>query len=223
MKNLLNLYTDELRDKPIPYGFPWLVGAVAAMALLLLAQGGYTQHRLAGMDADHRALQERQQGLKASIAALEAKIATQDQLDAIERESATLHQDIQGRERVLAELKAQIERPAEGFSRSLHGLASASGQGVWLTDIHLTTAGSGEPLAEVRLTGRLHQGERLPHYLDALARAEALRGLRFNSMQALRADPATGPGTQNTPAKDDAIIFMLSTRADDLLQEGKPQ
>lgn len=223
MKNLLNLYTDELRERPIPYGFSWLVGAVASMALLMLAQGAYTQHRLAGMDADNRALQERQQLLNTSIATLEAKIATQDQLDMIERESAALHQDIQGRERVLAELMALVERSAEGFSRSLHGLASASGQGVWLTDIHLAAAGSGQPLAEVRLTGRMHQGDRLPHYIDALARAEALRGLRFNSMQALRADPATGPDAQRAPAKDNAIIFMISTRADDLLQEGKPQ
>lgn len=219
MKNLLNLYTDELREKPIPYGFPWLVGAVASMIVLLLGQGAYTQHRLNGVDAENRNLQARQQALQVSISALEARIASQDQMEAIERESASLHQDIQGRERVLSELMSLVERPAEGFSRSLHGLASASGQGIWLTDIHLATSGTGRALSEVRLTGRMHRGDQLPRYIDALACAEALRGLRFNSMQALRADPATAPDAQRASAKDDAITFMISTRADDLLSK----
>jgi Tfp pilus assembly protein PilN len=223
MKNLLNLYTEELREKPIPYGFPWLVAALVSVALLMLAYGAYTHQKLAAMAEENRILQGRQQALNESIAALEAKIATEEQRAAIEREIGALHHEIQGRERVLAELVGQIERPTEGFSPILRGLASASGHGVWLQNIHLVASATAQPLAEVRLIGRMHQGDRLPHYLDALAQAEPLRGLRFNSLQAFRAEGRRATNGSNAQAGDETITFMLSTRVDDQLQEGEPR
>lgn len=222
MKTLLNLYTEELREKPIPYGFPWLLTALALVSLGMLAYGVFTEYRLTAMSAEHQALQERQQALKDSIAALEAKLASKEVFERIEQETAALTQDIQARERMLSELNGLLERSGEGFSHTLRGLAAASGQGVWLTDIHLVSGSAQQRLAEVRLIGRLHQGQHLPAYLDALARSEALRGLRFDSVQVQRGEQpsqaARTPAQQEAVATAETLTFMLSTRPDDSLQ-----
>ena len=219
MKNLLNLYTEELRERPVPYGFNLLLGAALAVAVLMLLLGLATQHRLGGLDTEHQAQQVRQQALNSSIAALESQQAKQDQLESMRREMALLQQDIQGRERALIELKGYIQRPAEGFSRVLHGLAEASGHGVWLTHIHLAAAPAEPGLADVRLIGKMRQAEQLPHYLDALAATEALSGQGFNSMQARRPEASAGGG-QVAVVEDDVITFMISSRADDETLQG---
>ena len=218
MKNLLNLYTEELRERPIPYGFNLLLGAALAVVVLMLLLGLATQHRLSGLDVEHRSQQARQQALNSTIAALEAQQAKQDQLESMRHEMALLQQDIHGRERALIELKGYIQQPAEGFSRVLHGLAEASGHGVWLTHIHLATASAEPGLADVRLIGKMRQAEQLPQYLDALAATEALAGQGFNSMQARR--PEAGSSGGQAAAEGDVITFMISSRADDETLQG---
>ncbi|MFZ5466920.1 MAG: hypothetical protein ACOZAI_06620 [Pseudomonadota bacterium] len=243
MKYLLNLYTDELRERPLPYGLPLLVATLLATAGLLLGYGLWTQHRLNGMEENQRQLQAKQETLKVSIASLEGQLVKQDQLDAVERGLARLRQGNAQREMLLAEMQGQVEHPFGGFSRPLHGLAAAHGQGVWLTRIQLTAElarrdlegrtpqGLRPGMAEgserrdqqrrqderplsmgVRLSGRMHQGQQLPRYMDALAEADAFRGLRFNSMQALRLD-----------GDDKTIAFLISTRADDPLEQEEGQ
>ncbi|MEW5972918.1 MAG: hypothetical protein AB1713_04065 [Pseudomonadota bacterium] len=214
MKNLLNLYTDELRERPLPYGLPWLVAAVLATAGLMLGYGLWTQQRLAGMEEEQQRLQVRQQALNGSIAALEGQLVKQDRLEAMEQEMARLQQANAQRELLLAELQWQMKHPTEGFSRQLRGLAAAHGHGVWLTGIQLTPLSVKQegrsPSMEVRLFGRMHQGQQLPRYMDALAETEAFRGLRFKSIQALRPD-----------GEDDTIAFLISTRVDDPLEQEK--
>ncbi|MGC8854355.1 MAG: hypothetical protein ACP5OY_05515 [Halothiobacillaceae bacterium] len=212
MKLLLNLYTDELRERPIPYGFSWLVMALLGTAALMLAYGEWTQQRLLALEGEHRQLQERQQSLDASIKALEAQVTKPEQ-QSLELELAQLHRATAQREALLAELEGQIKQPSKGFSQQLRGLSMAHGQGVWLTRIELTSIpgpadfkphDAPSPSMEVRLSGRMHQGEQLPRYMDALAATEAFRGLRFNSMQAMRIED-----------DDTTLAFLLSTRAND--------
>lgn len=229
MKNLLNLYTEELRDKPLPYGFSWLAGSIAAVTVLLVVQAVYIHSRLAVLEAEHQTLDERKHFLNSSIKFLEEKIATEDQRQRFEQEMASLLADIHGRERVLAEMNALLDHPMKGFSSYLQALAAASGHGVWLTNIHLQSASTGQDLDDIRLIGRMHQGDKLPRYIDALSRTEALQGLRFNSVHALRVAPESGgnvgshnPMAQGRIVLDEPIIFLLSTRPNDALGEVKP-
>ncbi|MDM7322533.1 MAG: hypothetical protein P3W87_004450 [Gammaproteobacteria bacterium] len=211
MKNLLNLYTDELRERPVPYGFPWLLAALLATSALMLGYGLWTQQRLAGMEEEQQQLNERQQALNSSIVALEGQLVKDDQLQVLERDIARLQQANTQRETLLMKLQQQIQQPVKGFSPQLRGLSAAHGQGVWLTHIQLTflPEKQGDPSSlpmNVRLSGRMHQGQQLPRYMDALAEVEAFRGLRFNSMQVLR-----------RTSEDKTIAFLISTRMDDQL------
>lgn len=214
MKNLLNLYTEELRERPVPYGFPWLVSALVVTLGLMMIYGLWTEQRLAGLSTEQHQLSARQEALQSSIAALEGQLVNKDRLEAMEREMAHLREANAQREILLAELQWQVKHPTEGFSRQLRGLAAAHGQGVWLTRIQLTNVAGGQdaspPSTEVRLFGRMHQGQQLPRYMDALAEVEAFRGLHFNSMQVLRLE-----------GDDKTIAFLISTRADDQLEAGK--
>ncbi|MEW6765920.1 MAG: hypothetical protein AB1344_09065 [Pseudomonadota bacterium] len=212
MKSLLNLYTEELRERPVPYGFYTLLGAMLLTLVVMVVLGLLDQHRLSKLEQQHQFLQSREMMLNQSVKALEAQMTGEEQLAAMEREAARLLQEIDARERGLAELKGMIEQRSAGFSPMLHGLAEASGQGVWLTRIQLDKVGAPTSEPAVRLDGRLREGERLPAYLDALARSDALRGLNFNSMQVQRPE-----GSQ---ADHDAIRFLLSTRMGDALEEG---
>ncbi|MEW6445653.1 MAG: hypothetical protein ACOZAQ_00580 [Pseudomonadota bacterium] len=215
MKNLLNLYVEELRERPVSYGFPMLLGAMLAVALSMLALGALTQQRVQTLTQQQQSQQARVQVLMQSLAALESQMAGQEQRQALERDMARVARDIAARERALVELKGMVDQPSPGFSGILRGLSYASGHGVWLTRIHLDKDDPRAVLPEMRLEGQLQHGERLPIYIDALARADALRGLNFNSMQAQRA----GEGA-NSPS----IRFVLGTRSDDALEplEARP-
>jgi len=210
LKNLINLYTDELRERPVPYGFRWLVAALLVTAGLLLVYGLWTQQRLDKMLDEQQRLQARQQTLNASIAALEGQIVKKDRLEAMERELARLRLANTQREMLITELQGRVQQPAQGFARSLRGLASAHAHGVWLTHIQLIYALEKDgktPSMDIRLTGRMQQGQQLPRYMDALAEVDVFQGLRFNSMQAARLDE-----------NGRTIAFLISTRPNDQLE-----
>lgn len=220
MKNLLNLYTEELRERPVPYGFPFLIGAFLATIAVTLGLGLWTEHKLSAMEAEQQRLAEQQQALNGSIASLEAQRPKQERIEAMERENARLTQAIAQRERLLAVLGGYVGQPVIGFSTALRGLAAAHGQGVWLTHIHLARPMSGwgekarvDASIEVALSGRMHKGQQLASYLDALAATEVFGELHFNSMQAQLEEKGKENATGSAPVagENKIISFTLST------------
>lgn len=218
MKNLLNLYTEELRERPIPYGFSVLISAFLAAIALVLVLGAWTEQRLTGMEDEQRHLVEEQQALNQSIAALEAQRPKKEHIEAIERENARLTEAIAQRERLLKMLGGYVVQPSLGFSSALRGLSAAHRQGMWLTHIHLARPimaledkGKASVPIEVVLRGRMYKGQQLAGYLDALAATEVFGGLHFNTMQAQldeKEKKDTG-GVYSLEGK--SISFVLST------------
>ncbi len=221
MKTQIDLYTEELRERPIPYNFSMLLAVLLVTALLMLGYGLWNEQRLTALERQAKGLEAQQKALQTTITALEAELAKQDKRQALEQELARLRQANAQRERLLDVLEGHMQRPRQGFSPILRALSAAHGQGVWLTRIQLAfvtqgeglaTAGDDVPPLEVRLIGRMQRGEELPRYMDALARTQAFQGLRFRSMQAMRLEE-----------EGELIAFLISTRADDQLdREERP-
>lgn len=217
MKKFINLYTDDLREKPVPYGFSMLVTVLLISIASMLAYGFWNQQQLAKKEKDLRQIQAREQALQETVTSLEGQLVKKDQIEAMEQALNLLRQGNAQRERLLIELRGKMNDPFRGFSPSLHALSSAYGQGVWLTRIQLIHPSITQALGqketatplEVRLSGRMHQGKYLPRYMDALAMTEGFSGLHFNSIHLLRSE-------------DEKIItFLISTRAEDVMEQGE--
>lgn len=184
------------------------VWSLGIAGVLVLALGAYFQvlrsetNRLsdAAKVKDEQLAQIRQK-----VQELQAQRARQSDAAALEAEIAAMRPRAEALGQLVKHVRAGNPGSLEGFARYLQALAGLSSDGLWVTSLNVTKAGSA-----ISISGRALNNDAVMRYASRLNDAFTGFGVRFNSLE-LTPEAVTMPGAPaGSPPALTTIAFKLS-------------
>lgn len=187
MSQRINLYRDDLRPFEARGELRRLLAVLAAVLVLLLVWGGWTQWRAAEALAARDALHAEQADLQSRSEAASQALARRLPDPELTRALVEAQQAVDGRRWIEARLR-EAGTSVVPFDGVLAGLGRQRPEPLWLTRIHLADAG-----ARLGLGGHTLDAEAVPAFLQALSTEPALAGRRFSRFEMGRGEQAGAP------------------------------
>ncbi len=175
MKQRINLYRDELKGERIALPAQSLAYAVLGLIVVLGGVQALVQWRAQAHIEATQASQARLKTQNAEVERLSAVLAARKKDSVLEQRQARLERELSLRSRVLGVVSGQRYGNVQGFSAHLAGLGRQHREGLWLTEIELSTEQG------VRLRGHTLDERLLPAYLKALSHEPAYAGSEFST------------------------------------------
>lgn len=175
MRQQINLFQDELRERKPVLPAIQLVFATAAAAVVVAAVSFWMSQRVHAPRAALAQLEAETQARSTGLAQLAARLETHKPDPALALEARRLEQRLS----YLRRLTAITLAPGAGqpLSAYLAGLGRQRPEGLWLTRIVVANGGG-----DVALGGSALEPGLLPAYLEALGTEQAFAGLTFGDL-----------------------------------------
>ncbi|MCX9155081.1 PilN domain-containing protein [Niveibacterium sp. 24ML] len=196
MKPNINLADHSLLPREPQFTLNSLALALLLVALCMSAIAAGALHVARQRTAERAVLQAQFDRMQRDVAQLTAELAPRKNETANAQRLAALTQEGEELRRISRMLDGGIAGSSKGFSESLDGLAAQRVEGVWLTAFTLAPA-------RAEFVGHAVDAARLPLFIAALGRIDALREHSFASIE-LKEAPApaieqSAPGGARKP------------------------
>ena len=187
MRQQINLYRDELIDKPEPCQSRQVGMILAAVLICFGLAGGYGYWQTTMLQAQVTDLRQQEQLISHQVSALEKQYPKHEPGVLLQEKIKQVEKELQGRRRALDYFSEQDKESNEKILASLEGLARNSQPGIWLRQIKLSKCGQ-----EVQLIGSALKPERIPEYLTLLGEKNIFGGQVFARLKLNRLKEQTG-------------------------------
>ncbi|GAA5179905.1 hypothetical protein GCM10025771_23180 [Niveibacterium umoris] len=203
MKPNINLADHALLPREPHFTLASLVAALGLVAVALVLVAAWSMHVAGQRAAERAAMQVQLDRMQREIAALTAQLAPKGDEAQFAERLAALSQEGEELRRVMKMLEGGGVGSTSGFSATLGGLAGNRVEGVWLTSLHLTPE-------RAEFSGKTLSAERLPQFIGALARIDALHDRSFAAVEIKETQPAAVDSSASAPvAKYAPLTFRI--------------
>jgi hypothetical protein len=137
---------------------------------------------------------QQKQAVNQRLENLQAELQAQLADTRLDQEMAQVSRDIRARKRMIEFVERNQFGSGEGFAYSLKRLAQVKEEGLWLSEIALTTD-------FVKLSGSALQAERIPAYFNQVQLGELFEGHEFDIFELAREQQ-----------RDWKVDFIIATR-----------
>ena len=181
MRQQINLFQNELIDKPEPFQSRQVGMILAAVVIFLGLVGIYSYWQANSMQLEVVDLRQQQQLVSARVVTLEKQYPKREPSVLLQEKIKRLEQELQGQRKALDYFSKQDQKSNETMLASLEGLARYPQQGIWLRQISLLRSGQ-----QVRLKGSALKPEQVPEYLHLLGEKNIFGGQVFARLKLSR-------------------------------------
>ena len=193
--------------------------AVPALAMVKIGVGllvllgffsVFSVWRTSALRSDIAALEEQQAGARTSLEEIGRRVAVQAGNPQVADETTKLQALINAPQSVREMLQKDLFGNKQGYSDFFIALARQSVQGVQLTKVDITDAGK-----VIEIYGRSASADRVPRYLQRLAREKVMDGLEFSVFHVAQPVAQNAEGqpaaASSAPARGE-VEFILRTQ-----------
>lgn len=208
MKQQINLYQEQFREKPVALPARQILLIVACLLAgmtVASASLAWSNHQAAGRHAE---LSSRIATMKQANDLMQAKLAGQAVDATLEQGVTDAARQLQARQKIMQWMEKSQENLAVPFSALLEGLSRQHVEGLWLTYIGIENGGQ-----DLQLQGSSLDPKLVPDFLGRLKNETAYTGREFRKVM-MRADE-DNPGVLNfaltTDKPDKSKLAALET------------
>ncbi len=187
MRQQINLYQDELIDKPEPFQSRQVCLILGAVVICLVLVGIYSFWQTKSLQVRVADLRQQQQQLSERVVILEKQYPKREPSILLQEKIKKIEQELQGQRKALDYFSKQEQGTNRVILASLEGLAKNPLPGVWLRRIRLLHRGQ-----DVQLAGSALKAEQIPEYLHLLGEKNIFGGRVFARLKLNRLKEQTG-------------------------------
>jgi cell division protein FtsL len=210
MSQQINLFNPAFQPQKKIFSVNAMAGALGVIVLALVGTGVYAKVRVAQLETDVARGEQKVQAAQKRLEAATAEFAPRAKDTRLEAELAEAQAEHDALLRVADVIRRGDLGNTEGYAEYFRALARQSVDGLWLTGVTITGAGT-----EIGVRGRALDPALVPGYLARLRNERVLQGKPVGSMQI---GQATNVKVRSADGKDtDApapyVEFSLQTAA----------
>lgn len=210
MAHQINLYRERLLKSESTVPILAIVKVGIALVGLVALFSVFSVWRTNALRSDIAALERQQGEARLTLEEIGRRVGSQLGNPQFADETMKLKALINAPEAVHAMLQKDLFGSKRGYSDFFIALARQSIQGIQLTRIDITGAGK-----KIEIHGRAASADRVPRYLQVLAREQVMNGIEFGMFHLAQpaAQPAEGqPAASPAPASRGGVEFILRTQ-----------
>lgn len=218
MAQQINLFRARLARKTTPLPSLGILKLGTTLVVVVVLLSTLSVWRTKALQSDIAALEQDQTGARQSLEEIGRRVVAQGGTPQAVDETTKLKALIAAPSSVRELLEKDVFTSKQGYSDFFIALARQSVQGVQLTRVDITGAGK-----DIEIIGRSTTPDRVPRYLQRLAREKIMEGLEFGVFQINQPAPvaeAAPAATKQLKSGHSEVIFMLRTKR--LVSEPKP-
>ncbi|MFS2082733.1 hypothetical protein ACCD04_14865 [Telluria sp. Tellsp131] len=178
MSQQINLFNPAFQPQKKIFSVNAMAGALGVLVLLVVGTGVYAKVRVAQLEARVARGEEQVQAAQKRLEAATAEFAPRTKDGRLEAEVAAAQAEHDALRRVADVIQRGDLGNTEGYAEYFRALARQSVDGLWLTGVTITGAGT-----EIGVRGRALDPALVPGYLARLRNERVLQGKPVGSMQ----------------------------------------
>jgi hypothetical protein len=210
MSQQINLFNPAFQPQKKIFSVNAMAAALGVLVLCVVATGVYGKVRVAGLEADVARGEQQVQAAQKRLQAATADFAPRTKDVRLEQELAEAQAEHDALRRVADVIQRGDLGNTEGYAEYFRALARQSVDGLWLTGVTITGAGT-----EIGVRGRALDPALVPGYLARLRNERVLQGKPVGSMQIGQATTVKvrGADGKETDAPAPYVEFSLQSAA----------
>ena len=178
MSQQINLFNPAFQPQKKIFSVNAMAGALGVLVLLVVGTGVYAKVRVAQLEARVARGEKQVQAAQKRLEAATAEFAPRTKDGRLEAEVAAAQAEHDALRRVADVIQRGDLGNTEGYAEYFRALARQSVDGLWLTGVTITGAGT-----EIGVRGRALDPALVPGYLARLRNERVLQGKPVGSMQ----------------------------------------
>ena len=210
MSQQINLFNPAFQPQKKIFSVNAMAGALGVLVLLVVGTGVYAKVRIAQLEARVARGEAEVQAAQKRLEAATAEFAPRTKDGRLEAELAAAQAEHDALRRVADVIQRGDLGNTEGYAEYFRALARQSVDGLWLTGVTITGAGT-----EIGVRGRALDPALVPGYLARLRNERVLQGKPVGSMQIGQATTVKvrGADGKETDAPAPYVEFSLQSAA----------
>ena len=210
MSQQINLFNPAFQPQKKIFSVNAMAGALGVLVLLVAGTGVYAKVRVAQLEARVARGEEQVQAAQKRLEAATAEFAPRTKDGRLEAALAAAQAEHDALRRVADVIQRGDLGNIEGYAEYFRALARQSVDGLWLTGVTITGAGT-----EIGVRGRALDPALVPGYLARLRNERVLQGKPVGSMQIGQATTVKvrGADGKETDAPAPYVEFSLQSAA----------
>ena len=208
MSQQINLFNPAFQPQKKIFSVNAMAGALGVLVLLVVGTGVYARVRIAQLEARVARGEDEVQAAQKRLEAATAEFAPRTKDGRLEAEVAAAQAEHDALRRVADVIQRGDLGNTEGYAEYFRALARQSVDGLWLTGVTITGAGT-----EIGVRGRALDPALVPGYLARLRNERVLQGKPVGSMQIGQAATVKVRGTDGKDADAPAPYVEFSLQS----------
>ena len=210
MSQQINLFNPAFQPQKKIFSVNAMAAALGVLVLVLAGTGGYAKVRMARLEADVARGEEQVLAAQKRLQTATAEFAPRTKDGRLDAELAAAQTEHDALRRVADVIQRGDLGNTEGYAEYFRALARQSVDGLWLTGVTITGAGT-----EIGVRGRALDPALVPGYLARLRNERVLQGKPVGSMQIGQASTVKvlGADGKETDAPAPYVEFSLQSAA----------
>jgi cell division protein FtsL len=210
MSQQINLFNPAFQPQKKIFSANAMAAAFATLVLVLVGTGVYAKVRVMGLEKRVAEGEQKVQAAQKRLEAAAAEFAPRTKDSRLEAELAEAQLEHDALQRVADVIRRGDLGNTEGYAEYFRALARQSVDGLWLTGVTITGAGT-----EIGVRGRALDPALVPGYLARLRNERVLQGKPVGSMQIGQATTVKvrGADGKETDAPAPYVEFSLQSSA----------